>query len=135
MSNTITFQISIPPSVNDIYDIRRNIHSAKPTLEIKDEWKLWRQAECKKVPKFKVAENSLVRVDRTYFYPFHYKNGNWRVFDSFNLDAMLFNLIKVKIDHDDLFFKEGTLKSRDEQERRAVVTLTEIPESEWKEWA
>lgn len=136
MSNTISFLLpSLPASMNDLYCIRRSsIYSPVPTLDIKDEHKLWRTSVAKSIPRFTVAPNSLVRVDRIYYYPWFYKNGSWRRFDSFNLDAMLFNLIKTRIDHDDMFFKEGLLQSRNSPDRRALVTLTEIPESEWRAW-
>lgn len=132
--NSVTFQLpSLPGSVNELYEFNRH-DSGLPRKRLKGEWALWASRMFPHIPQFTVRENSLVRIDRCYYYPWFYKNGKWRKADVSNMDALLFNTIARKIGIDDLWFKQGMMNSRDSEARKVIVTLTEISESEWRAW-
>jgi hypothetical protein len=84
------------------------------------------------IPKFTIAETSILRVDRKYFVSWFYGNGRWRKLDVVNLDALLFNLVTRKIGVDDSRVKQGYMDSCNSSENKVEVVLTEITESEWR---
>lgn len=132
--NSVSFTLpSLPGSVNTIYGPRRTIHSQNG-WGLKDEWLIW---STKMIPHVlilphKLAKNSIVRVDRCYFYPWFTRDGNWKRADTANMDKLLFDLVSRKIGIDDLFFKQGHMDSYDSDRNQVQVTLTEITESQWR---
>jgi hypothetical protein len=84
------------------------------------------------IPRFTVATNSILRVDRCYYLPWFTAKGTWRRVDVVNMDALLFNLVTRKIGIDDLYVKRGYMDSRNSNENKVEVVLTEITESEWR---
>lgn len=133
-SNSISFWLpSLPGSLNDLYELNRP-DSGLPRKRLKAEWSLWCSKMMPYIPAFKVKENSILRVDRTYHLPWFYKNGRWRKVDVVNMDALLFNLVTRKVGIDDLYVKRGMLDSRNSEANKVQVVITEIPEAEWKEW-
>ena len=131
--NTISFRLlSLPGSVNSIYEFGYTINSPRPTRRLKAEWGVWATKVKPYIPLFKVAAMSVIRVDRCYYYPWFYGNGNWRKADTANMDKLLFDIISQKIGVDDLFFKCGLMNSRDSQDGCVDVTLTEVTEAEWR---
>lgn len=132
--NKVSFTLSpLPGSVNMIYGPRRTICSQNG-WGLRDEWLLWST----KIKPYvlplpaKVAKDSIVRVDRCYYYPWFTKEGNWRRADTSNMDKLLFDVISQKIGIDDLYFKQGWMDSRDSGNPRVEVTLTEIAKCEWE---
>lgn len=132
--NTVSFTLlSLPGSINTIYEYGYTIFSARPMRRLKPEWSLWKTRAAPFVPMFKAATNSIIRVDRCYYYPwFTSRNKKWRHVDTANMDKMLMDLIADRIGINDLYFKCGWMDSRDSPENKVVVTLTEITEAEWK---
>lgn len=130
--NSITFTLpSLPGSTNYIYEPGYSISSSRPSWRLKSEWALWATKVKPYIPLFKIAAGSIVRIDRCYYYPWFYKNGNWRKADVANMDKLLFDTVAKKIGVDDLLFKQGWMDSRDSEENKVVVTLTEI--TDWKQ--
>lgn len=131
--NQVEFILSsLPGSVNVIYEFGYSMNSPRPIRRLKAEWAIWASSCKPSIPKFKVAENSIIRVDRCYAYPWFYQNGKWRVCDTANMDKLLFDLISQKIGRDDLYFKCGMMDSIDSEDASVTVVLTEIPENQWR---
>lgn len=132
--NRVSFTLpSLPGSVNTIYGPRRTIYSQNG-WGLKDEWLIW---STKMIPHVLIlprrkTKDSIIRVDRCYFYPWFTQDGNWRRADTGNMDKLLFDLIAKKLGIDDLFFKQGLMDSRDDPNGRVVVTLTEIMRRQWE---
>lgn len=136
MSNTVTFKIpSLPGSVNLIYAPRHTIHSDKFSYGLKDEWVIWKTQMKVFVPKFKIADDTLIRIDCRYTYNWYYKNTNLRVVDTHNMVKLLIDLIAEKVGFNDCRAKSGSWASvHNPTESFVEVTLTEIAESEWRAW-
>lgn len=129
--NTVTFELpSLPGSVNEIWELNRP-DSGLPRKRLKPEWAIWATKMMPHILKFSIAEDSIVRIDRCYYYPWFYKNGKWRKADVANMDKLLFDTIARKIGVDDLFFKCGLTDSKDSQDGKVVVRLTEITKAQW----
>ena len=130
--NQVAFELpSLPGSLNVLYELNRP-DSGLPRKRLKPEWALWVSKMMPYIPAFRVAENSVLRVDRCYHLPWFYGNGRWRKVDVVNMDALLFNVITRKVGIDDLFVKQGFLDSRDSQANKVTVVLTEVTEAEWR---
>lgn len=131
--HTVTFTLpSLPGSVNAIYEPGYSIGSSQPQWRLKNEWALWATRVKPYIPLFKVVTNSVVRIDRCYFYKYFYGNGNWRKADVANMDKLLFDVVAAKTGINDLYFKCGWMDSKDSLENKVIVTLTEITEAEWR---
>lgn len=129
--NSVTFELpSLPGSVNEIYELNRP-DSGLPRRRLKAEWAIWATKMMPHILRFEIQQDSIVRVDRCYYYPWFYKNGKWRKADVANMDKLLFDTIAKKIGVDDLFFKCGLTDSRDHEDGKVVVTLTEITKAQW----
>jgi hypothetical protein len=132
--NRVSFTLpSLPGSVNTIYGPRRTMYSQNG-WGLKDEWVIW---STKMIPYIlplphKVAKNSIIRVDRCYYYQWFTNEGNWKIVDTANMDRLLFNIIAKKIGIDDLFFKQGYMDSLDSSKNQVEVVLTEITEAQWR---
>jgi len=132
VENKVSFTLpSLPGSLNDLYELNRP-DSGLPRKRLRPEWALWVSKMMPYIPAFRVQANSILRVDRCYYLPWFYRNGNWRKVDVVNMDALLFNLVTRKIGIDDSLVKQGMLDSRDSEENKVVVVITEILESEWR---
>jgi hypothetical protein len=130
--NEVRFVLpSLPGSVNEIYELNRP-DSGLPRRRLRAEWAIWATRMMQHIPLFLVATDSVVRVDRCYYYPWFYKNGKWKRVDTSNMDKLLFDTIAKKIGIDDLYFKCGWMDSRDSSNPRVEVTLTEIVGIEWE---
>lgn len=130
--NSISFTLpSLPGSLNDLYELNRH-DSGLPRKRLRAEWSLWVTRMMPIVPVFAVQPNSVLRIDRCYYLPWFYGNGRWRKIDVVNMDALLFNLVTRKIGIDDLYVKQGYLDSRDSQENKVEVVISEVTEAEWK---
>lgn len=132
--NSISFTLpSLPGSVNLIYGPRRTVYSNNG-WGLRDEWLIW---STKMMPHVLLlprspAKSSIIRVDRCYFYPWFTKDGQWRRVDTSNMDKLLFDTIAKKTGINDLYFKQGLMDSCDDPSGKVLVTLTEIPEQQWK---
>jgi hypothetical protein len=130
--NSISFTLpSLPGSLNDLYELNRH-DSGLPRKRLRSEWALWVTKMMPLVPAFTIQPNSVLRIDRCYCLPWFAKNGRWRKVDVVNMDALLFNLVTRKIGVDDLYVKQGYLDSRNSQENKVEVVITEVTEAEWK---
>lgn len=132
VENKISFTLpSLPASLNELYELNRH-DSGLPRKRLRAEWSLWVTKMIPHVPAFTIQPNSVLRIDRCYYLPWFYKNGNWRKLDVVNLDALLFNLVTRKFGIDDLFVKRGYLDSHDSQEHKVEVVVTEVVEAQWR---
>lgn len=132
--NSISFTLpSLPGSVNVIYGPRRTIHSTNG-WGLRDEWLLWatRMTPHILILPRQLQPDSLVRVDRCYYYPWFTKEGRWRRADTANMDKLLFDTVSKKLGIDDLYFKSGWMDSRDSDNPRVDVTLREVTRVEWE---
>lgn len=130
--NSVTFQLpSLPGSVNEIFELNRP-DSGLPRRRLKVEWAIWATKMMPHILPFRIEPMSIVRVDRWYHYPWFYKNGKWRVADVANMDKLLFDTLAKKLGINDLLFKQGWMGSRDRQDGKVIVRLTEIPEAQWR---
>lgn len=133
-SNSVSFELpSLPGSLNDLYEFNRS-DSGLPRKRLRSKWAMWVSMMFPYVPAFSIAPNSVLRIDRCYYLPWFYGNGNWRKIDVVNMDALLFNLVSRKIGIDDLYVKRGMLDSRDSTENKVEVVMSEVTESEWRSW-
>lgn len=134
-ANTVKFcLLSLPGSKNIIYEFGYTVNSPRPQKRLKAEWALWASRIKPNIPLFKIAEMSLIRIDRCYYYPFFYGNNRLRKVDTANMDELLFDVVAQKIGVDDSKFKFGYLDSRNSQDSRVDVILTEVTKAEWETW-
>lgn len=132
--NKIHFELpSLPGSLNEIYELNRH-DSGLPRKRLKVIWSLWITRMLPYIPAFSIAETSVLRIDRIYYFPWFTSKGTWRRVDAVNFDALLFNLVTRKIGVDDSRIKAGMLESRDSSANKVEITLTEVLEKEWKAW-
>jgi len=130
--NEVRFVLpSLPGSVNEIYELNRP-DSGLPRRRLKPEWAIWATKMMPHVLPFSIQPMSIIRVDRWYYYPWFYKNGNWRVADVANMDKLLFDTLAKKLGINDLLFKQGWMGSRDSVDGKVIVRLKEIPEQQWR---
>jgi len=133
--NRVSFTLpSLPGSVNLIYGLRRTLYSSQPQWGLKDEWAIWVTKMMPHVQPLPHAleRDSVIRVDRTYYYSWFCKNGSWRVADTSNMDKLTFDLIARKLGVNDLMFKLGMMDSVDSGNPRVEVTLTEVMRTDWE---
>jgi hypothetical protein len=132
-SNSVSFRLlSLPGSVNQIYEFGYTINSPRPERRLKAEWSVWATKVKPYIPLFRIAENSIIRIDRCYGYPWFYQNRNWRKVDTANMDKLLFDVVSQKIGIDDSMFKCGLMDSVDSADGFVDVVMTEITETEWR---
>jgi Holliday junction resolvase RusA-like endonuclease len=121
--NQVTFMIPlIPPSVNSLF----NIIYAQRRVEKKPEVRAFCYRAKEYVKAIKLSENSLVRMDAVFSYPFHHKNGRLRKFDSQNLIKVVADVVADKCGFDDSRIKHGSWASIDSASESVTVTLTEL---------
>jgi hypothetical protein len=132
--NTITFTLPLcPPSVNSLYQVRFSAPNPADRVTLRPECRQWKTNSKVYIPAFRVAETSIVRVDRTYYYPWLTKKKTWLKKDTVNLDKLLFDAIAEKVGVDDRRFKLGMMDSIDCSVEKTIVTLTEVTMAEWSE--
>lgn len=111
------------PSVNALHQI---IYSQRK-VELKPEVLRWRSDASQHVPRIQLAsKESVIRIDATFYYSFHYRNGNLRLFDTHNLMKCLIDLIAWKVGFNDNRVKSGSWNSVDAPEEKVEVTLREL---------
>lgn len=113
---------SLPLSVNSLYQI---IYSQR-RVELKPDCLRWKSEAKKLVPRFCPINGASVRVDATFHFPFHYKNGKPRVFDSANLLKLLIDCVAEKCGFDDFVVRYGSWSSVDSVDEKVEVVLREV---------
>jgi Holliday junction resolvase RusA-like endonuclease len=130
--NSITFTLPMcPPSVNSLYSIHFKAANPADRVQLKPECRTWKTQAKVYIPAFSIAETSIVRIDRCYYYSWFSKKKTWIKKDTSNLDKLLMDMISEKTSIDDRRFKCGYMDSINSQVEKTVVTLTEIVASEW----
>lgn len=130
--HTITFTLPfVPPSVNSLYNVNFKEPDPSRRITLKDECRRWANEASVYVPRFKIAEESIVRIDWTVYYPFLTKRKTWAKRDTSNMLKLLHDVIAKKIAIDDRRFKCGMMDSVNSSSEKTIVTLTEILVSEW----
>lgn len=134
--HSITFTLPmVPPSVNSLYSVNFKEPDPSRRITLKDECRLWKNSAAGYMPRFKVAPDSVIRVDRTYWFNWFTKTGKWAKKDAFNFDKLLFDMISKRINVDDSRFKEGMMRSINSPVEKTLVCLTEVPISVWSAYA
>lgn len=113
---------SLPPSVNSLYQI---IYSQR-RVELKPDARRWKSDSKQYINGFRPRPGSLVAIDATFYYRFHYANGNPRVFDAANLLKLLIDCVAEKCGFNDLLVRYGSWSSVDEVNERVEVVLKEV---------
>jgi len=113
---------SLPPSVNALYQI---IYSQK-RVELHPEARRWKSSAKEHVPRFSPSVGSLVAVDATFYYRFHYNNGKPRVFDAANLLKLLIDCVAEKCGFNDCLVRHGSWSSINSDVERVEVVLREV---------
>lgn len=113
---------SLPPSVNALYQI---IYSQR-RVELKPEARRWKSDSKQHVPRFQPSEGSLVAVDATFYYRFHYANGKPRVFDAANLLKLMIDCIAEKCGFNDCLVRHGSWSSVDSAAERVEIRMREV---------
>jgi Holliday junction resolvase RusA-like endonuclease len=130
--NAVSFTLPMcPPSVNSLYVVRFKEPNPADRVKLRPECARWKTDSKLYVPRFTIAEGSIVRIDRLYAYTWFTKRGQWVKRDSFNMDKLLMDAIAEKTGIDDRRFKEGMMRSVNAAVERTEVTLTEITMGEW----
>ena len=112
------------PSVNSLHQI---IYSQR-RVELKPEVRKWKNDAALFVPRIVLkSEQSIVRVDTVFHYPFFYNNGKLRIFDTHNAVKPLLDLIAAKAGFNDNRVKCGSWDSVDSVEEKVEIQLREIP--------
>lgn len=113
---------SLPPSVNALYQI---IYSQR-RVELKPEAYRWKSDSKKYIVGFRPSAGSLIAVDVTFYYRFHYANGNPRVFDAANLLKLIIDCIAEKCGFNDCLVRHGSWSSVDSPDEKMEVVLREV---------
>lgn len=130
--NTIAFTLpSCPPSCNSLYEIIYSERRVRLKPEVL-EWKTRAKLYIKHFPE-SISEESIVRVNRIYYYPWFDSKGGWIERDSANMDKALFDTIAEKLGFrkGDTRFKWGEMKSYPSRVERVEVMMIEIERGEW----
>ena len=123
VANEVRFTLpSLPITVNSLYQI---IWSQR-RVELKSECRQWKTESKGHVPRFKVADNSTVRVDLVFYFPFHYRNGKPRIFDAPNLIKLTIDTIAERCGFNDYRVRVGSWDSVDSVSEKVEVVLREV---------
>lgn len=117
----------LPPSVNSLYNV---IYSQR-RVEKKPEVRAFCYRAKEYLRQFPVADDSLVRMDLVFAYPFNCKNGKLRRRDSQNMMKIISDLVAEKGGWDDSRIKSGSWESVDSENESVTVTLTEVKPCEY----
>jgi len=130
--NTKTFTLpSLPPSINALYLIdrtgrRRHASGKARVVYMADGPRKWKSDMQMLIPRFEIAEDSLLSIGYVAFYPLFHHNGRRRKVDPSNLMKLLHDTICTRIGVDDSRVIKGSFEARDSQEEKLEVTLWEI---------
>lgn len=113
---------SLPKSANSLYYWDRVSRSKK----LYPECLTWKTVAKERIPRFAILNGSSVRIDFVFHYPFLYQNQKPRVFDSANLLKLAIDAIAEKCGFNDYLVRAGSWESRDSEDERVEVTMTEI---------
>jgi hypothetical protein len=126
--NKVCFTLpSLPVTVNSLYQI---IYSER-RVELKPECRRWKSESKRYVPRFRIADGSSVRMDFTFHFPFHYRNGKPRVFDVANLLKLTIDTIAEKCGFNDFNVRLGSWDSVDSTDEKVEVGLTEVVDGQF----
>lgn len=122
--NTVSFVLnSCPPTFNGGHIINYKQKEVKTKKEVSD----WQNEAKKVMPHFELAyDQSVVRVDRLYHFPWKWPKGSWIIRDAFNMDFFLFNAIAKRYGFNDLRIKGGWCWSYDSDVEKTEITVTEV---------
>lgn len=130
--HTVTFTLPfVPPSVNSLYSVSFKGKGHPPDINLKDECRQWKNRAADYIPRFKIAEDSVLRIDWCVYYKWLTKTGTWAKRDTDNMGKLLHDTISKRLNVDDRRFKCGMMDSVNSPAERTIVVLTEIPISEW----
>lgn len=77
-ANTVSFTLPLcPPSVNSLYTINYKEPNPSRRVNLRPECRRWKSDAKGYMPRFRIALDSIVQVDRTYYYPWFEKTGKW----------------------------------------------------------
>lgn len=121
--NEVRFTLpSLPVTMNSLYQI---IYSQR-RVELKPECYKWKSEAKRYVPRFKIANGSSVKMDFTFYFPFHYRNGKPRIFDVANLLKLTIDTIAEKCGFNDFNVRLGSWSSVDSVDEKVEVVLREV---------
>jgi len=120
-----------PPSTNSLYVIHYKAANPSDRVKLRPECQRWKSDAKVYIPRFPVADDSIVRVDWTVYYSWFTKAGTWAKRDTSNMQKLLMDMISEKIGVDDRRFKEGLMRSVNSAREQTMVILTEIPVATW----
>ena len=113
----------LPPSVNSLHQI---IYTQRKVV-LRPEMLKWRSDAAVHIPRIQVQPDSLLSCDMVFSYPFLYRNGKLRRFDTHNLVKVMLDLISWKANFDDSRIKQGSWSTVDSEREWVQVTLREMP--------
>lgn len=130
--NSVTFVLPFaPPSVNSLYNVNYKEPDPSRRITLKDECRRWKDEAASRMPRFKIATDSVLQVDWTVYYPWLTKRGSWAKRDTSNMMKLLHDMIAHRIGIDDRRFKSGMMHSVNSPVEKTVVTLCEVTIQEW----
>jgi Holliday junction resolvase RusA-like endonuclease len=130
--HTVTFTLPMcPPSVNSLYVIHYKATNPSDRVKLRPECQRWKSDAKVYIPRFKIAEDSILCVDWTVYYPWFTKMKTWAKRDTGNMLKLLHDMISEKIGVDDRRFKCGMMQSVNSAVEQTTVVLTEIPIATW----
>jgi hypothetical protein len=113
----------LPPSVNAIYQIIFQFRR----VEMKPEVGAWKTKAKEYIPKLKpLPDSHLFLLDSVFTYPFFYKNGKLKRFDTANLLKVLCDAVSEKSGFDDKLIKFGSWESYDGEEEQVECILRQV---------
>jgi Holliday junction resolvase RusA-like endonuclease len=116
---------SLPESINSAY----NIIFSQRRVELKPAMRLWKSKVKEMVPRFEgVVNEDLFRIEADFIYPFYYKNGKLRKFDTANLLKILYDAMSEKMGVDDSRFKFGEFSSVHGERESVKVMIQQLRE-------
>ena len=131
-ANSVSFVLPFcPPSVNSLYIVKYKEPNPANRVQLRDECRQWVTSASVYVPRFRIADSSIVRIDWTVTYKWLSARGAWVKRDTSNMLKLLHDMISKKTGIDDRRFKCGMMSSVNGQVERTEVTLTEVTMGEW----
>lgn len=112
----------LPPSVNSLYDVIWN----QRKVEKKSSVRAFCYRAKEHLRAFRLSDDSLVRMDLVFAYPFNHKNAKLRRKDTHNMVKIIADLVAEKGGWDDCRMKSGSWESVDSEVESVMVTLVEV---------
>jgi len=110
----------LPSSMNKAYQIIR-LPGLPLRVEMTPEVRRWKTEMGVFIPKLEPTSDSfLFGIEMTFFYPFFYKNGKMKKFDTQNLMKVLIDAVAEKNGIDDSYFKKGSWESVHSEEEKVI---------------